>query len=104
MTTDEEWLAIAKCRTFGHAWEPWSPTAARAPVYGIREYVRCTRCYTERHRVFSPFTGEPEERPVYIYPITYKERDKMNRNTWRVEMHRKGLLIGTATRRTRRRA
>lgn len=85
--------AFIRCRTYGHAWDPWSPPADAGPVFGIREYLRCVRCGTERHAIFSPLTGERYEAcPFrYVYPFGYKAAGSAPRAVWRAEAFRRDL-------------
>lgn len=71
-----------ECRTIGHAWDRYVDTDMRAPQYGHRLSLRCTRCPTRRHDLVHRITGKVIER-VYDYPDDYALAEKMNRAQWR---------------------
>jgi len=61
--------ASLRCRTYGHAWDEWSP-GEQPPTAGWRLNLRCTRCTTERHDVIDALGALMERR--YVYPDGYK--------------------------------
>lgn len=38
-----------RCRTVGHAWDPFVPVGMRRPSFGARLSLLCGSCGTERH-------------------------------------------------------
>lgn len=66
-------LSFLKCRTYGHEWDDVSGLPGNRTVEylrGIRITLRCARCATIRHEVWSSVTGECMAR-YYTYPDGY---------------------------------
>jgi hypothetical protein len=61
-----------RCRSYGHAWDEFSPVDMYAPMYGWRLSLRCIRCQTERHDNMD-FQGRVMGRR-YIYPDGYAQK------------------------------
>lgn len=64
-------LEYEKCRTWGHAWDTFTPPGTkRPPGWGQRFSLRCERCTTERHDTIDSL-GALSSRQ-YVYPDDYK--------------------------------
>jgi hypothetical protein len=63
--------SFLRCRTYGHAWDEFTPIDLEAPWYGWRLSLRCIRCSTERHDNISYGTNVIMGRQ-YVYPDGYK--------------------------------
>lgn len=67
----EDYLTCRALR--GHAWEPIVAFDMRKPMFGVRLSLRCTRCTTERHTLYSRDTGEQLSRHDYRRPDGYSD-------------------------------
>lgn len=63
--------SFLRCRTYGHAWDEFTPIDLEAPWYGWRLSLRCIRCGTERHDNIS-YNNYSVMGRLYIYPDGYK--------------------------------
>lgn len=85
---------ILKCKSWGHSWDQYPGSPLDRPRYGVREMLRCTRCGTERHTVYSPITGERYGNYVYIYPASYKNLEKgVSRRQWKADALSAGIGV-----------
>lgn len=98
------------CRTLLHAWDPIPPPPTDEPYYGVREYLRCTRCGMIRYSTFSPFTGARTGNLQYVPPPGYATSRWVPRAEWRMEANRRQFFepakkpAGTTVKRAAKRA
>jgi hypothetical protein len=80
--------AVIRCRTYGHAWDEFSPIDLGPPEFGWRLSLRCTRCLTERHDTIDLNGGVAVRR--YIHPEGYSDvlgEEKMTRAEYRQALY-----------------
>jgi hypothetical protein len=76
--------AYIRCRSYGHAWDEFSPIDLDPPVYGWRLSLRCVRCTMERHDNLD-FKGMLMGRR-YIPPDGYRIKNAPERFEFRAEL------------------
>lgn len=84
MSTPDE--VLTRCRSFGHAWDDFTPIDKRPPPFGWRLSLRCVRCTTERHDIIDRL-GRVASRE-YVYPDGYAQTGRRPRTEWRRDLRR----------------
>lgn len=97
-----------RCHAYGHAWEDEAlvrekildkleaeakksrkPKVRRAPMFGVRETVRCLRCGTSRSALFERVGWKRRTSYSYNYPEGYTGFGVVPRGVWRQELNRR---------------